>query len=147
MDSSSNHWKPFASRTSRICVPPVFRVCLGQFVAEGLYGDTEPNNANHGNDADSTGGGPPKTSRGAQRRNRRVSRIGHAVDDGGGVAAFPGGCGVPNEPVLENSGLQSDSCGVVWLLSARDRKSTRLNSSHGYISYAVFCLHIKVIVA
>src|SRR2546422_40960 len=24
--------------------------------------------------------------------------------------------------------------------SARDRKSTRLNSSHGYISYAVFCL-------
>src|SRR4030043_1320018 len=31
--------------------------------------------------------------------------------------------------------------------SRRDRKSTRLNSSHGYISYAVFCLkkkkHIK----
>src|SRR2546429_2199057 len=24
--------------------------------------------------------------------------------------------------------------------SGRDRKSTRLNSSHGYISYAVFCL-------
>src|SRR2546422_2834132 len=34
----------------------------------------------------------------------------------------------------------------------RDRKSTRLNSSHGYISYAVFCLkkkkksHIRVLV-
>src|SRR2546422_3039040 len=28
-------------------------------------------------------------------------------------------------------------CGV------RDRKSTRLNSSHGYISYAVFCLKKK----
>src|SRR5216684_4261873 len=27
--------------------------------------------------------------------------------------------------------------------SARDRKSTRLNSSHGYISYAVFCLKKK----
>src|SRR2546429_385486 len=26
---------------------------------------------------------------------------------------------------------------------ARDRKSTRLNSSHGYISYAVFCLKTK----
>src|SRR2546422_8315932 len=26
------------------------------------------------------------------------------------------------------------------LLLAPDRKSTRLNSSHGYISYAVFCL-------
>src|SRR2546422_5826251 len=25
----------------------------------------------------------------------------------------------------------------------RDRKSTRLNSSHGYISYAVFCLQKK----
>src|SRR2546422_5978791 len=29
------------------------------------------------------------------------------------------------------------------LLSLRDRKSTRLNSSHGYISYAVFCLKKK----
>src|SRR2546422_6757632 len=26
---------------------------------------------------------------------------------------------------------------------AKDRKSTRLNSSHGYISYAVFCLQKK----
>src|SRR2546429_3428469 len=29
--------------------------------------------------------------------------------------------------------------------SAGDRKSTRLNSSHGYISYAVFCLKKKKI--
>src|SRR5256884_8698362 len=28
-------------------------------------------------------------------------------------------------------------------LAWRDRKSTRLNSSHGYISYAVFCLKKK----
>src|SRR2546429_2808284 len=28
-------------------------------------------------------------------------------------------------------------------ISERDRKSTRLNSSHGYISYAVFCLKKK----
>src|SRR2546429_1339870 len=28
----------------------------------------------------------------------------------------------------------------------RDRKSTRLNSSHGYISYAVFCLKKKKII-
>src|SRR2546422_8551692 len=27
----------------------------------------------------------------------------------------------------------------------RDRKSTRLNSSHGYISYAVFCLKKKTL--
>src|SRR2546422_4522749 len=29
------------------------------------------------------------------------------------------------------------------LVVGRDRKSTRLNSSHGYISYAVFCLKKK----
>src|SRR2546429_9201209 len=29
------------------------------------------------------------------------------------------------------------------LQRGRDRKSTRLNSSHGYISYAVFCLKKK----
>src|SRR2546422_3095234 len=29
------------------------------------------------------------------------------------------------------------------LTTSRDRKSTRLNSSHGYISYAVFCLKKK----
>src|SRR2546422_9664835 len=28
-------------------------------------------------------------------------------------------------------------------MASRDRKSTRLNSSHGYISYAVFCLKKK----
>src|SRR5687768_18573139 len=31
----------------------------------------------------------------------------------------------------------------VGLLGRLDRKSTRLNSSHGYISYAVFCLKKK----
>src|SRR5687768_18295892 len=30
-----------------------------------------------------------------------------------------------------------------WWSTWRDRKSTRLNSSHGYISYAVFCLKKK----
>src|SRR2546422_1402229 len=30
-----------------------------------------------------------------------------------------------------------------WHDRRRDRKSTRLNSSHGYISYAVFCLKKK----
>src|SRR5207244_13331441 len=30
--------------------------------------------------------------------------------------------------------------GTAYSLSARDRKSTRLNSSHQIISYAVFCL-------
>src|SRR2546429_6644553 len=52
------------------------------------------------------------------------------------------------------SPLASASAAPTWLVGARrrrasssatgrDRKSTRLNSSHGYISYAVFCLKKK----
>src|SRR2546422_4582743 len=42
-------------------------------------------------------------------------------------------------------GLVDVELGRVWrqFRRARDRKSTRLNSSHGYISYAVFCLKKK----
>src|SRR2546422_4413849 len=36
-----------------------------------------------------------------------------------------------------------DSALVVPAQAVIDRKSTRLNSSHGYISYAVFCLKKK----
>src|SRR2546422_7361593 len=32
---------------------------------------------------------------------------------------------------------------ALHIVSQSDRKSTRLNSSHGYISYAVFCLKKK----
>src|SRR2546422_1190846 len=42
------------------------------------------------------------------------------------------------------SGVTAGDTGI--LLNNRiDRKSTRLNSSHGYISYAVFCLKKKKI--
>src|SRR3989449_8587145 len=40
---------------------------------------------------------------------------------------------------VRGSGLGARAC----RLESRDRKSTRLNSSHGYISYAVFCLKKK----
>src|SRR2546422_4612743 len=33
--------------------------------------------------------------------------------------------------------------GMAQVTTSQDRKSTRLNSSHGYISYAVFCLKKK----
>src|SRR5687768_18222174 len=36
---------------------------------------------------------------------------------------------------------------IVVDFAVRDRKSTRLNSSHGYISYAVFCLKKKTKIA
>src|SRR2546422_6087679 len=45
------------------------------------------------------------------------------------------------------AGGEADMRGRIYCASARwrrqDRKSTRLNSSHGYISYAVFCLKKK----
>src|SRR2546422_8512882 len=53
--------------------------------------------------------------------------------------------------VTRNGELYIDEEEVANLLKAvenelhnRDRKSTRLNSSHGYISYAVFCLKKKI---
>src|SRR2546422_5158304 len=39
--------------------------------------------------------------------------------------------------------LLGNAVASVVLVGAVDRKSTRLNSSHGYISYAVFCLKKK----
>src|SRR5687768_17904529 len=44
------------------------------------------------------------------------------------------------DPVAEHARLHLARRGVV---AYADRKSTRLNSSHGYISYAVFCLKKK----
>src|SRR2546429_6753359 len=46
-----------------------------------------------------------------------------------------------------NLGPGFDTLGLALQLYNRfdvDRKSTRLNSSHGYISYAVFCLKKKM---
>src|ERR1700722_12301363 len=104
-----------------VCLFPThaFRVCLHQFMAQGFYGHGEPNNTGHGNDADYTGRDTRETSGGAHRFNGCVSRVRHAVNDGGGVAVFPCGCGIPDEPFLENPGFQPKSCGVVRVLSAR----------------------------
>src|SRR2546422_6180053 len=38
---------------------------------------------------------------------------------------------------------QKERTRIVGIDDKKDRKSTRLNSSHGYISYAVFCLKKK----
>src|SRR5688572_32533101 len=58
-----------------------------------------------------------------------------------------GGMGVVLEAVLEDDGGDADGVepagdGVALLFDG-DRKSTRLNSSHSQISYAVFCLKKK----
>src|SRR3989449_7895511 len=61
------------------------------------------------------------------------------------VAELEGGAGGADVVELLDTGLdpvQLVAAAPVALLE-RDRKSTRLNSSHGYISYAVFCLKKK----
>src|SRR5687768_18330013 len=51
------------------------------------------------------------------------------------------------EPVVGTNGILIPPGGYMQglrdLCDKQDRKSTRLNSSHGYISYAVFCLKKK----
>src|SRR3712207_7342381 len=46
------------------------------------------------------------------------------------------------EGEVQPAGLQGEG-GVAVVLEVLDRKSTRLNSSHANISYAVFCLKKK----
>src|SRR5205809_5806353 len=48
---------------------------------------------------------------------------------------------IPWRPIMAET--KSSASGGV---AAIDRKSTRLNSSHGYISYAVFCLKKKTLI-
>src|SRR3712207_7808675 len=59
-------------------------------------------------------------------------------------------CGRPEGQGYEGAGQHQRSCGiegeVVGACQVRDRKSTRLNSSHANISYAVFCLKKKRLV-
>src|SRR5687768_18094904 len=45
--------------------------------------------------------------------------------------------------LLPGIGLDELVFGIPHAAVIKDRKSTRLNSSHGYISYAVFCLKKK----
>src|SRR2546422_1784431 len=66
------------------------------------------------------------------RAGQRQVDIGNVVNPGGSSG---GGSG--------NTGGSSGSSNSLLVIERIDRKSTRLNSSHGYISYAVFCLKKK----
>src|SRR3712207_8373601 len=57
-----------------------------------------------------------------------------------GQVQGPGGCA--EGPVGEEAGWGARGAGQAARV-AQDRKSTRLNSSHANISYAVFCLKKK----
>src|SRR5690625_6914661 len=66
-----------------------------------------------------------------------------------GAQRFHDACGTVHRHALFIAGDQeSDRTAMVWMLgneslAGQDRKSTRLNSSHVAISYAVFCLKQK----
>src|SRR2546422_5292572 len=74
-------------------------------------------------------------SRGNHERATRV----HA-ESSGETGTVPGICGAWTTS-RTSGGAAGES--ETWSMPRRDRKSTRLNSSHGYISYAVFCLKKK----
>src|SRR5256884_6581144 len=68
-------------------------------------------------------------------RSRNIYRKGTAKT----LYAVAAGCQLPT-----SLGFLSETARETFAeFRGRDRKSTRLNSSHGYISYAAFCLKKK----
>src|SRR2546422_6010957 len=61
----------------------------------------------------------------------------------GDVQELPGPSSVYRRSREEDPALGGERFASVRRPLRADRKSTRLNSSHGYISYAVFCLKKK----
>src|SRR3989449_3989952 len=77
----------------------------------------------------------------AVRLNARLEAL---RETAGGVEATVGGASLTFDRVLFAVGRRPLTQGLgLETTRVRDRKSTRLNSSHGYISYAVFCLKKK----
>src|SRR3989449_7116326 len=87
-------------------------------------------------------------------RPRVLERLEHGVHDGLRIALQGG---EEQVPLAAEGGVQAVAAGPsaayqpierrrdvpLTPKQLQDRKSTRLNSSHGYISYAVFCLKKK----
>src|SRR2546422_5113425 len=77
-----------------------------------------------------------------------LAKAGHEVTvveekDGLGLEATAGNAGII-APGHSFAWASPRAPRMLWQsLRGADRKSTRLNSSHGYISYAVFCLKKK----
>src|SRR5256884_4878187 len=69
---------------------------------------------------------------------------GHAHGGVGETRAIAQGRAIPVDHRGEGARLRPSGTVLRKIVGRkRDRKSTRLNSSHGYISYAVFCLKKK----
>src|SRR3989449_3683207 len=91
--------------------------------------------------------------RAVQVREGRVRQARHPIPQGGGGKDLA----TPQEPPQSRKVIEPHDIELGHVTEQRrhreplrqlrvpdeDRKSTRLNSSHGYISYAVFCLKKK----
>src|SRR2546422_5157312 len=81
------------------------------------------------------GEGPGPTPASRKRRERIMSQ---KIHEESSLCRWGG-----DGPRLVNVPRNDSGHGHDTRREERDRKSTRLNSSHGYISYAVFCLKKK----
>src|SRR2546422_1385041 len=86
-------------------------------------------------------GGQDFLGRGVQ--HQRMRRLPTFVVDSDACQVRAHRFGLCEAPVLVRNPDRSHGVPSTRWHSLRDRKSTRLNSSHGYISYAVFCLKKK----
>src|SRR2546422_4888986 len=76
--------------------------------------------------------------------NRIPTLISLAIwNDGPNASAAIASIAVVTEMTGANQKIHASALSGMMSSLIRDRKSTRLNSSHGYISYAVFCLKKK----
>src|SRR2546422_5323025 len=81
-------------------------------------------------------------------RARSLGHVRRALRGPPRLAALADVRGVRRSPVAEGvsdrpAPTADRSAELGTTMAETDRKSTRLNSSHGYISYAVFCLKKK----
>src|SRR2546422_7634632 len=72
-----------------------------------------------------------------------IGQVGTQFDGLGHIGVLVGADGDLNGMRFYNGFTGADLVSASGLKKLGDRKSTRLNSSHGYISYAVFCLKKK----
>src|SRR2546422_5594283 len=74
-------------------------------------------------------------------RIRRAASVGVSMSGRQDLGPVPREVGDRHEPRGVREAEHREVGTILGMV--RDRKSTRLNSSHGYISYAVFCLKKK----
>src|SRR2546426_8677384 len=88
---------------------------------------------------------PAERSRGLQVHAQSGMGPLHCLDAKPDSLGLRHGCHAAREPVFQVGHQDAANAWLVerWVPDLQDRKSTRLNSSHLVISYAVFCLKKK----